>query len=555
MKRILFFAVIVGLIAICLYTAAPRQSDPLNALKQEFKEDLRSGIGYFMMGILLIIAGLACTVFFYVLKKLHNQPYRSLLYLGQFTLLYGIRVLSETAITWYLWDNHVVLSYISPFVTYIIPIPFILLIKQFTGWGWRGSIRWMLILQCTYTCAAVFTGLLSGIPSALQVPYNNIIVILDVLAGYGNLYFSQWIQNFKHRGFKIGIIVVGITIINENLVGAKLVPWQFQFEELVFFILICFLGVFVIYHILWHQKQLQQQLMQADKMIALGTLVSGVAHEINNPNNFILLNSEILSRTWQDIEPLLKEHAGSDEDFTLAGVPYAEARENIPRFISDIHQGAERIKNIVQNLKDYARPPAATPSVPAENVDIAAVISSAVNLAANQIKKYTQNFSVECQKDLPAVKGNFQQLEQVMINLILNSLQALADKNKSVTVTAAYLDNEGQILIQVEDEGSGILPQYLDQVFNPFFTTRRDTGGLGLGLSICATIIKNHEGQIQFESQEGEGTTVRITLPAISTFASGGSEPFWERVPTPPKTFDNKNEKKSLPIKPGTAGG
>lgn len=519
MKRIFFFALIVWLIAACLSAEVPRQGDPLhalNALKQEFKKDLRSGIGLFMMGILLLIAALACIIFFYALKKLHNRPYRSLLYLALFTFLYGIRILSETSITWYIFDNHVLLYYISPFVTYIIPIPFILLVKQFAGWGWRSSVRWVLVLQCTYTCAGVVTDLVSGIPGTLLVPYNNIIVILDVLAGYITLYFSQLIRNLKGRFFKIGIIVIAVTIINENLVSAQLVPWRFYFERLLFFILICFLGALVIYQILRQQKQLRQQLIQADKMIALGTLVSGVAHEINNPNNFILLNSEILSRTWQDIEPILKKHAETDEDFLLAGVPYTEAKENIPGFISDIQQGADRIRNIVQNLKDYARPTAA-PAALAEYVDIAAVIQSAINLTANQIKKYSQNFSVEYQKGLPPVKGNSQQLEQVMVNLILNSLQALADKNKSVAVAAKYLENEEQILILIKDEGAGIPPQKLDQVFNPFFTTRRDTGGLGLGLSICSTIIKDHKGQIQFESRVGEGTTARITLPAAKS--------------------------------------
>ncbi len=544
MKRIFLSVLVVCLIAASLSAAVPRQSDPLhelNALKQEFKEDLRSGIGFFIMGILLLIAALACMIFFYLMIKLHNRPYRSLLYLGLFTLLYGIRILSETAITWYIFDNHVLLYYISPLVTYIIPIPFILLIKQFTGWGWRSSVRWVLVLQCAYTCAAVFTDLVSGIPGALLVPYNNIIVILDVLISCINLYFSQLIRNLKGRFFKTGIIVIAVTIINENLVSAHLVSWNFHFERLLFFILICFLAALVIYHILRQQKQLQQQLMQADKMIALGTLVSGVAHEINNPNNFILLNSEILSRTWQDIEPILKKHAEIDEDFLLAGVPYTEAKENIPGFISDIHQGADRIKNIVQNLKDYARPASAAPAALAEDVDITAVIHSAVNLAANHIKKYSQNFSVEIQEGLPPVKGNSQQLEQVMINLILNSLQALPDKTKSAAVTAEYLENENQILIQVKDEGTGIPPQKLDQVFNPFFTTRRDTGGLGLGLSICATIIKDHRGQIQLESRVGEGTIARITLPAVITFASGGQGAFLKNRPLDPrKTFDNK---------------
>nr|NIM16988.1 hypothetical protein [Candidatus Aminicenantes bacterium]NIM83702.1 hypothetical protein [Candidatus Aminicenantes bacterium]NIN23127.1 hypothetical protein [Candidatus Aminicenantes bacterium]NIN46854.1 hypothetical protein [Candidatus Aminicenantes bacterium]NIN89776.1 hypothetical protein [Candidatus Aminicenantes bacterium] len=325
-----------------------------------------------------------------------------------------------------------------------------------------------------------------------------------------NLLFSELIKSAKIRGLKTGCFIIAIIIINENLVGAGLVPWRFRFEQLFFFILICFLGVVVIYHIFQQQKQLQRQLMQADKLIALGTLVSGAAHEINNPNNFILLNSEILSRVWKDIDPILEKYAETTEDFLLAGVPYNEARENIPKFISDISRGGERIKNIVQNLKDYARP---APSDMTETVDVNAVSQSAVNLLANQIKKFTHHFSTAYQNPLPAVKGNFQRLEQVMINLLLNSLQALPDPGKGVTISTEYRENTDHLHIRVKDEGIGIPREHLGQVVNPFFTTKRDSGGLGLGLSICSTIIKDHGGQLQFDSRVGKGTTVTITLP------------------------------------------
>ena len=486
---------------------------------------MQSSVFYFVMGILLTLAGVASILLFYILFKTHNRSYLSLFYFGLFTLLYGVRILSGTYILRFIFHNRPFLDYITYFITYVIPIPFILVFKQFTGWGWRSSVLWVLLLQTGYTCTAVLSGLVSGDPGQLAVPYNNLVVILDIVVGYGNLLFSELIKTAKVRGLKAIAIIIGAAAINENLVGAQLVPWRFQFEELFFFIFVCFLGVVVVYQVVRQQEQFQRQLMQADKMIALGTLVSGVAHEINNPNNFILLNSEILARTWKDIEPALEKHAGTDGDFLLAGVPYAEAKEKIPGFIFDIHQGAGRIKNIVQHLKNYARPEPGAPVPAAETVDVNAVIRSAVHLVGSRLKTFTLNFSVEYQTDLPLIKGNFQRLEQVVINLLLNSGQALADQGKRIAIATQYRENADHLLIRVADEGVGIPPQHLDQVLNPFFTTKRDSGGLGLGLSTCSAIIKDHGGQIRFDSRPGEGTTVWVILPVDKELSRSGRKP------------------------------
>jgi signal transduction histidine kinase len=513
MKRLLLFILVASLLTASLQGTSPGENDPARALIREFRQELQSSVFLFIMGILLTLAGLASILLFFTLFKIHNRSYLALFYFGLFTLLYGVRILSGTYIVGFIVHNRSVLEYISYFITYVIPIPFILVFKQFTGWGWRSSVLWVLLLQTGYTCTAILIGTVSGNPGLLAVPYNNIVVILDIIIGYGNLLFSELLKTAKMRGLKPIAIIIAVAVINENLVGAKLVPWHLQLEELFFFIFVCFLGVIVVLHTARQQKQFQRQLLQADKMIALGTLVSGVAHEINNPNNFILLNSEILARTWKDIEPVLEKHAGTDDDFLLAGVPYAEAKTKIPGFIFDIHQGAGRIKNIVQHLKDYARPTPVSPGPTTETVDVNAVIQSAVHLVGNQLKKYTHHFAVEYQTGLPLIKGNFQRLEQVIINLLLNSGQALTDPNKGITIATQYRENADHLFIRVTDEGVGIPPQHLDQVLNPFFTTKRDSGGLGLGLSTCSAIIKDHGGQIRFDSSPGEGTTVWVTLP------------------------------------------
>ena len=253
-----------------------------------------------------------------------------------------------------------------------------------------------------------------------------------------------------------------------------------------------------------------QQLMQASKMVALGTLVSGVAHEINNPNNFIMLNSPLLKEAWENAMPVLEKYYEENGDFIIGGLNYSEMRENIPNLFTGITEGSKRIKQIVEDLKNYVRDDTADLT---QDVDINEVIMSAVTLVSNMIKKSTNRFDVDYGKNLPLLKGNFQRLEQVVINLIQNACQALTAADKGIFISTSLDDASSHIRIRVKDEGAGIEPETLSQITDPFFTTRQKSGGVGLGLSISSRIIEEHRGSIQFESQPGVGTTVDIILP------------------------------------------
>ena len=253
----------------------------------------------------------------------------------------------------------------------------------------------------------------------------------------------------------------------------------------------------------------QQQLMQASKMVALGTLVSGVAHEVNNPNNFIMLNSPILKEAWDNALPILQKYYEENGDFIIGGMNYSEMRENIPTLFSGISDGAKRIKGIVDDLKNYVRDNTADLT---QSVDINEVLKSAVSLLANMIKKSTNQFSIEYGTKLPLIEGNIQRLEQVMINLIQNACQALPDAHKSIFITVQFDPMESNIVIKVRDEGMGIPPETLLNITDPFFTTKHDSGGVGLGLSISSKIVEEHGGTIHFESEMGAGTTATITL-------------------------------------------
>ncbi len=257
-------------------------------------------------------------------------------------------------------------------------------------------------------------------------------------------------------------------------------------------------------------KEQQQQLMQADKMATLGILVSGVAHEINNPNNYILLNGKILSRAWNDVAPILEKYYQEHGDFSLAGMAYSKAHKKIGQLIGGISEGAKRIQKIVQSLKDFARQEREDIQ---QQVDINSVVESAIVIINNLIKKSTHNFSVQYGQDIPNIRGNFQQLEQVVINLITNSCQALPDQDRAITVVTEYDADAHRVRLRVTDEGPGISEENLKRILDPFFTTKRDAGGTGLGLSISYNIAKDHGGKLDFNSEPGKGTTVTLSLP------------------------------------------
>lgn len=253
----------------------------------------------------------------------------------------------------------------------------------------------------------------------------------------------------------------------------------------------------------------QQQLIQADKMAALGVLLSGVAHEINNPNGLILLNLSTLKRALANIHDILEEYYEHHGDFSVGGIPYTIMRDEIPRMIDDMQHSAGRIKYIVDDLKNFARKNDEQEKLP---VDFNSIVKTALRLLDNNIKKSTHFFSVNY-VHLPLMQANAQRLEQVIINLILNACQALTNPDQKITVTTRYDESRSLIIFEVTDEGYGIAQEDLTKLTDPFYTTKRDRGGTGLGLSVSLKIVKEHQGKLHFSSSIGQGTTVTLYLP------------------------------------------
>jgi len=254
----------------------------------------------------------------------------------------------------------------------------------------------------------------------------------------------------------------------------------------------------------------QQQLIQADKMSSLGILVSGVAHEINNPTGLLLLNLPVIHEAWLDCQEILEERYEQQGDFVLGGLAYSTMRNEIPAMITDMNDGALRIKRIVNDLKDFSRQDSIDSREPFNLND---VVATAIRLAENSINSSTDNFSVKYSKSAPIVTGNAQRIEQVIINLILNACQSLTARSNGIKMRTFSRSDNRHICLQIIDEGCGIEERNLTRLLDPFFTTRREKGGTGLGLSISSGIVKAHEGELLFESPPNSGTTVTLKLP------------------------------------------
>ncbi|NJD90493.1 MAG: transporter substrate-binding domain-containing protein [Geobacter sp.] len=255
----------------------------------------------------------------------------------------------------------------------------------------------------------------------------------------------------------------------------------------------------------------QDQLIQADKMASLGVLVSGVAHEVNNPNGLILLNMPIIAQTWEDALLLLEEIYRTQGDFDLGGISYSRMREEMPHILDETTEAARKIKRIVEDLKDFARQDIGEI---VEKIDFNEVIRAALRLVEPTTRQATNHLSINLSAEPLFVRGSAQRIEQVVINLMVNACRALPDREKGITVTTSLDRKQQAVIMQLSDEGVGIPLENLHKVTDPFFTTHRENGGTGLGLSISAGIVKELGGTLKFDSIVGVGTTVTLSLPA-----------------------------------------
>jgi signal transduction histidine kinase len=232
-------------------------------------------------------------------------------------------------------------------------------------------------------------------------------------------------------------------------------------------------------------RENQEQLIQAEKLTSLGQMAASIAHEVNNPLAGVLVYTQLLSKK-------------------IAG-------DNMPKeialdYLSKMETELTRSTRLIRNLLDFARqsPPAL------REVNANDVLGRALDLAAHSAELQNIQVIKELAPSLPPLMADFDQLQQVCTNLMLNAIQAMPEGGKLTLRTSA--DNS-QLKIEVQDTGCGISPENMRKLFTPFFTTKGKGKGVGLGLAVAYGIIQRHQGKIEVQSKEGEGTLFTIYLP------------------------------------------
>jgi len=233
-------------------------------------------------------------------------------------------------------------------------------------------------------------------------------------------------------------------------------------------------------------KETQAHLVQTEKMASLGILTAGVAHEINNPLNYVMGAYEGLFRHY--------------ENNTLA-----ENHEEVGVLINALKIGVDRSSVIVKGLNQFSRQSDSQDEV----CNIHAIIENSLTMLHNQIKHKINIVKEFAEEDI-VLQGNVGNLHQVFINVLGNAVQAIQSKG---TISIKTATGDQSATIKISDTGTGISAEHLEKVTLPFFTTKDPGKGTGLGLSITYNIIKEHRGKIDFESEIGKGTTVTIELP------------------------------------------
>jgi PAS domain S-box-containing protein len=232
-------------------------------------------------------------------------------------------------------------------------------------------------------------------------------------------------------------------------------------------------------------RRSQEQLFQSQKMEALGTLVAGVAHEINNPINLIMYNIPLVRKVWLDIKPVLNETAIKNSGRKYGGLTVDFLDENLEQMISDMDLAAKRVETIVGRLKDYARK---SDVFDKSEMSISDAVQNSLRLAQSTLRKSNVAVQVRLSDNIPRFKGHLQSIEQVILNLIINAIEAIDHDQGIITITADYDQQSRNICLSLADNGMGIDPAVIEKIFDPFYTEKQVQGGTGLGLS-CHTVL------------------------------------------------------------------
>ena len=256
--------------------------------------------------------------------------------------------------------------------------------------------------------------------------------------------------------------------------------------------------------------EIQSQLQQAQKMETLGTLVAGVAHEINNPINLIMYNIPLLKKIWMDFLPLLMERKQIEPERKFGGFAYDFLSDNLDQLVADMDMAAQRIAKTVSDLKNYSRQSNVAEKLP---MQVNSAVKNALRLAQSTLRKSDVNIKLNLADDLPDIEGNLQSIEQIILNITINAIHAVNHNRGEIEIETGLRIKDGMVYIRITDNGCGISPAIVDKIFLPFVTDKQSEGGTGLGLSVTYSLVKANDGEIEFETSQDRGTSFNVYLP------------------------------------------
>jgi signal transduction histidine kinase len=259
------------------------------------------------------------------------------------------------------------------------------------------------------------------------------------------------------------------------------------------------------------QRLFEKQLIQSEKLASLGTLVSSIAHEINNPNSFITLNIPILRDFLETLIQIADAYAERHPDLELCHMPYPEFRKDVLALLDNIQHGSDRILRVVSTLREFSQ---AKTKKDEKWVDLKSVIDKSLSLCGVKVRRAVKSFITDIPKNLPNVYTDPYSLEQIIVNLLVNAADASDKKDSwiklSVAVNETWLDHT---IIEVSDNGHGMDEEVREKIFDPFVTSKSRSDGTGLGLYVCFNLAEALRGRIEVESEPGKGSTFKVILP------------------------------------------
>ena len=255
---------------------------------------------------------------------------------------------------------------------------------------------------------------------------------------------------------------------------------------------------------------MERQLIQSEKLASLGLLISGIAHEINNPNSFISFNLPILRDYLNLLMPIIDDHFKERNDFEPFGMPYKEFREDLFKLLDNMEHGSSRINATVSGLKEFARK---REKSGLQQVDLKLIVEKAATLCRSEVNKKVKTFNVNVPDSLPMIFSDPEALEQVVVNLLINASHA-ADKDDSwLKLEVLPREKLRQYwAIEISDNGCGMDEATKCKVFDPFFTTKATGKGTGLGLYVSQSLMDGIGGRIEVDSEPGHGSTFHVLL-------------------------------------------